>query len=188
MTHCSQEEGSALASVLFGDFNPGGRLVQTWPRAITQLPSRLDYDIRKGRTYMYFKGQPLYPFGFGLSYTTFKYSNLKVSSDNIQTGKPLTISFDITNTGKRAGDEVAQLYVRHLHSEVQRPQKELKGFERITIQPGETKTVSLKLHAKDLAYWNEIKKAFTVEPDRIQLQIDSSSDDIRLTEEVQVKE
>jgi len=186
MTHCSQEEGSALASVLFGDFNPAGRLVQTWPLAISQVPPRLDYDIRKGRTYMYFKGKPLYPFGFGLSYTTFQYSNLKVSSDNIQAGKPLTISFDITNTGKRAGDEVPQLYVRHLHSEVQRPKKELKGFKRITIKPGETKKVSLKLHAKDLAYWNEVKKAFTVEPDQIQLQIGNSSDDIRLTKEIQV--
>ncbi|HKE58598.1 MAG TPA: glycoside hydrolase family 3 C-terminal domain-containing protein, partial [Pyrinomonadaceae bacterium] len=114
----SQEEGNALADVLFGDYNPAGRLVQTWPSALDQLPPMLDYDIRHGRTYMYFKGEPLYPFGYGLSYTTFAYSNLRVSSSTVSGKTAVTVSVDVKNTGSRAGDEVVQLYVTHLNSAV----------------------------------------------------------------------
>ncbi|MGH7237572.1 MAG: glycoside hydrolase family 3 C-terminal domain-containing protein, partial [Candidatus Saccharimonadales bacterium] len=163
ITHCSQEQGNALADALFGDINPGGRLVQTWPASLSQLPPMMDYNIRDGRTYMYFKGKPLYPFGYGLSYTTFKYSNLVTSADKVGANGDITVSADITNTGGREGDEVVQLYVKHLKSKVKRPEKELKGFKRITLKPGETKTVNIKLPAASLAYWDTGKKSFIVE-------------------------
>ncbi len=180
MTHNSQELGNALADVLFGDVNPGGRLVQTWPRSLEQLPPRLDYNIRNGRTYMYFKGEPLYPFGYGLSYTTFAYSNLRLSAEHLPEDGELTVSLDVTNTGDRAGDEVVQLYVRYLHSTVERPKKELKGFKRITLQPGETQTVTLPLKAASLAYWEVERQRWVVEPGPVQLMLGSSSADIRL--------
>jgi beta-glucosidase len=103
---------------------------------------------------MYFKGDPLYPFGFGLSYTTFKFSNLKTSSARLTKDGSVTVSVDVTNTGGVAGDEVVQLYVKHLKSEVERPREALKGFQRVTIQPSETKTVEIPMKASDLAYWN----------------------------------
>src|SRR5271167_3993746 len=112
MTHCSEEEGNALADVLFGDFNPAGRLVQTWPKSLAQLPPMMDYNIRHGRTYLYFKGEPLYPFGYGLSYTTFAYSNLQTSLPALDHSGSVMVSVDVQNTGARAGDEVVQLYVK----------------------------------------------------------------------------
>ena len=134
----NQEEGRALASVLFGDYNPAGRLVQTWPKALEQLPPMMDYDIRHGRTYMYFRDTPLYPFGYGLSYTTFAYSNLKVNRN----GEILDVSVKLKNTGQREGDEVVQLYVKHLNSKVERPLRELKGFTRVHLAPQEEKAIS----------------------------------------------
>jgi len=133
MAHSSQDEGTALAKVLFGDYNPGGHLVTTWPKSVDQLPPMMDYDIRHGRTYMYFKGDPLYPFGYGLSYTTFSYANLKTSAAEVASDGTVTISVDVTNTGSQTGDEVVQLYVKHLKSKVQRPLEELKGFQRVTL-------------------------------------------------------
>ncbi len=155
MAHSSQDEGTALAQVLFGDYNPGGHLVVTWPKSIDQLPPMMDYNIRDGRTYMYFKGEPLYPFGYGLSYTTFKYSKLRTSSAEMDKDGSITVSVDVTNTGSRAGDDVVQLYVKHLGSKVERPNEELKGFKRVTIQPNETKTVQIALQASTLAWWDE---------------------------------
>jgi beta-glucosidase len=113
MTHNAQEMGTAIADVLFGDYNPGGRLVQTWPKSLDQVPAMMDYDIRHGRTYMYFKGDPLYPFGYGLSYTTFRYSKLRVSARQLAAKGNVTVSVDVTNTGTRQGDEVVELYVKH---------------------------------------------------------------------------
>jgi beta-glucosidase len=110
----SQELGSALADVLFGDYNPAGRLVQTWPKSLDQLPPMMDYNIRNGRTYMYFKGEPLYPFGYGLSYTTFTYSNLKTSAETLAKNGAITVSVDVQNSGKAAGEEVVQLYVKDM--------------------------------------------------------------------------
>jgi beta-glucosidase len=164
MTHNSQEMGNALADVLFGDYNPAGRLVQTWPKSLDQLPPMMDYNIRDGRTYMYFKGQPLYPFGYGLSYTTFKYSNLKTSSPTLAKDGSLTVSVDVKNTGKRAGDEVVQLYVKHDQSALEHPAQELRGFKRVNLQPGETKTVEIPLAAGTLGYWDTNKNASVVEP------------------------
>ena len=180
MAHNSQEMGNALADVLFGDYNPAGRLVQTWPRSDSDLPPMMDYNIRNGRTYMYFKGEPLYPFGHGLSYTTFEYSNLRTDVDRLAAGSALTVSVDVRNTGDRAGDEVVQLYVSHLDSRVERPQRELKGFRRVTIEPGATETVEIPLAAAALAYWDVDEDRFEVENDRVEIQVGSSSADIRL--------
>lgn len=187
MTHASQDEGTALAQVLFGDYNPGGHLVVTWPKSLDQLPPMMDYNIRDGRTYMYFKGEPLYPFGYGLSYTTFKYSNLHTSSPQLAKDGTVTVSVDVTNTGKRAGDEVVQLYVRHLHSKVERPLEELKGFKRIGLQPGETKTVQIPLQASTLAWWDEKLPGFRVEAEPVRLMIGDSSADIQMSTEVRVQ-
>ena len=175
----SQELGNALADVLFGDVDPGGRLVQTWPKSLDQLPPMMDYDIRHGRTYMYFKGEPLYPFGYGLSYTTFRYDNLRLSSPALKDSVNITV--DVTNTGDRVGDEVVQLYVSHENSKVVRPLKELKGFSRITLHPNETKTVSFRIGRRDLAFWNVARHRFETEKDQIKVMVGGSSADQKLT-------
>ncbi|HEU4387792.1 MAG TPA: glycoside hydrolase family 3 C-terminal domain-containing protein, partial [Blastocatellia bacterium] len=186
LAHNSQEEGNALADVIFGDYNPAGRLVQTWPRTIDQLPAMMDYDIRHGRTYMYFKGQPLYAFGYGLSYTTFKYSNLRTSASSLAAKGSVSISVDVTNTGSRAGEEVVQMYATHLNSSVDRPLKELKGFKRIGLEPGQSRTVTLPLKGEQLAYWDPIKKSWTVESGTVRIQIGASSADLKLGREIRV--
>ena len=186
ITHNSQELGSALADVIFGDVNPAGRLVQTWPKSLEQLPPMMDYNIRNGRTYMYFKGEPLYPFGYGLSYTNFKYANLKTSNPKLNSKGMLTVSVDITNAGEKEGDEVVQLYAKHLQSKVEHPNQELKGFQRITLKPHETKTVNIPLKAENLAYWNVKQHKFVVEKDKIELLIGSSSADIRARQTIAV--
>ena len=180
----SQEEGHALATVLFGDYNPAGRLVQTWPKSLEQLPPMMDYDIRHGRTYMYFRDTPLYPFGFGLSYTSFQYRDLRtsVSSDNT-----IDVSVAVKNTGRRAGDEVVQLYVRHVNSRVQRPLKELKDFARIHLAPQEEKSVKLSLPASRLAYWNAETDRWVVEKDQIEITVGGSSADARVKKTIQVR-
>jgi beta-glucosidase len=187
MAHSSEDEGTALAKVLFGDYNPGGHLVTTWPRSVDQLPPMMDYDIRHGRTYMYFKGDPLYPFGYGLSYTTFRYANLKASSARVAKDGAITVSVDVTNTGSRAGDEVVQLYVKHLMSKVVRPVEELKGFQRVTLKPGETKTVQIPLKASALAYWDVSQGKFKVEGEPVKLMIGCSSKEIKLSTRVTVQ-
>jgi beta-glucosidase len=186
MTHASQETGNGLAEVLFGKVNPAGRLVQTWPSSITQLPSMMDYDIRHGRTYMYFKEKPLYPFGYGLSYTSFAYSNLTTDLNEIGKEGAVKITADVKNTGKVDGEEVVQLYVRFPDSKVERPLKQLKGFTRVAIKAGETKKVTLNLKASDLAYWDEKKHAFVVEPGKIEIMVGASSADIRLKKSINV--
>jgi beta-glucosidase len=180
MAHNSQEEGNALADALFGDYNPAGRLVTTWPMSLDQLPPMMDYNIRDGRTYMYFKGKPLYPFGYGLSYTSFEYSNLKTSAEQIGADGEITVSVDLRNSGSRAGDEVVQMYVSHVGSKVDRPTEELKGFQRVRLEPGKKTTVRLRLKASDLAYWNVEKGAWNVEADQVNVLIGSSSADIKL--------
>ncbi|MBZ5681365.1 MAG: glycoside hydrolase family 3 C-terminal domain-containing protein [Acidobacteriia bacterium] len=186
MAHNSQEEGNALADALFGDYNPGGRLVVTWPQSLDQLLPMMDYDIRHGRTYMYFKGKPLYPFGYGLSYTSFEYSNLKVSSEQVGSSGEVTVSVDVRNSGKRAGDEVVQLYVKHIGSTVERPLEELKGFKRVALGPGEKQTVRLVVSGSVLSYWDVTKGSFQVEPDEVNLTVGSSSTDIRLQKTISV--
>jgi beta-glucosidase len=133
IAHAAQEQGTAIAEVLFGDCNPAGRLNQTWPKSLDQIPPMMDYDIRHGRTYMYLRGEPLYPFGYGLSYTTFKYSNLRYRSG--------TVSVDVTNTGKRSGDEVVQLYERAGDG------KQLRAFARVSLKPNETRPIKMPFTA-----------------------------------------
>ena len=178
----SQEEGRALASVIFGDYNPAGRLVQTWPRSLEQLPPMMDYDIRHGRTYMYFRDTPLYPFGYGLSYTTFAYRDLKVS----QSRESIDVNVALKNTGQREGDEVVQLYVKHLDSKVARPLKELKGFTRVHLAPQEEKIVRISVPVSRLAYWNAETDRWVVEKDQIEITVGGSSSDARLRKTIRV--
>jgi beta-glucosidase len=182
-----QEEGRALATVLFGDYNPAGRLVQTWPRSLEQLPPMMDYDIRRGRTYMYFRDTPLYPFGYGLSYTTFAYRDLKTSATSLSASEPLEVSVTVKNTGQRSGDEVVQLYVRHLNSSVSRPLKELKAFTRVYLLPREEKSVKLSLPASRVAYWNAETDRWVVEKDQIEIIVGGSSTDARLRKTIAVR-
>ena len=186
MTHCSEQEGAALADVLFGDSNPAGRVTVTWPQSLAQVPPMMDYNLRHGRTYMYFKAKPLYAFGHGLSYTSFRYANLRISSSRLREDGEATVSVDVTNTGSRAGDEVVQMYVQHVGSKVDRPSKELRGFTRLSLKPGETQSVQLPLQAKDLAYWNVSADKWTVEHDRVRVMVGGASDAIKLTKLIAV--
>jgi beta-glucosidase len=190
-SHNGQDEGTSIADVLFGGYDPAGRLVQTWVRSVDQLPPMMDYNIRHGRTYMYLKDEPLYPFGFGLSYTTFKYGRVKMSADSVAKDGEVNCSVDVTNTGSRDGDEVAQLYVRHMGAEkpggVAWPIRELKGFERVAIARGATRTVTFTLKAKDLAYWDEAASRWTVEAEPVEIQIGGSSADARAVKTLRVE-
>jgi beta-glucosidase len=186
MTHCSQETGPALADVLFGDYNPAGRLTQTWVKSLTDLPTMMDYNIRNGRTYMYFKGTPLFPFGYGLSYTTFAYSNLTTSADALDANGSIAVNVDVTNSGAKDGEEVVQLYVQHVTSTVARPVQELRGFARVAIPPGTKKTVTMILRGKDLAYWDSTKTSFVVESNQVKLLIGASSADIKVNKTITV--
>jgi beta-glucosidase len=178
LTNNSQELGNGLADVIFGDFNPAGRTTQTWVKSITDLPAMMNYDITKGRTYMYFKGKPLYPFGYGLSYTTFDYSGLFIKGQNPDGS--IEVRVNVKNTGKRHGEEVVQLYVSFPDSKVERPVKQLKGFKRVFIPSGETQQVDFILSPEDLAYWSTDAHRFVVEPGKIHIMIGASSEDIRL--------
>jgi len=176
ITHCSQEQGHAIADALFGKVNPGGRTTQTWVRDILDLPPMMDYDIRHGRTYMYHKGNVLYPFGYGLSYTTFQYGQARILR---QDKKAIEVSVPVTNTGSHDGDEVVQLYVAYPDSKVEHPQKQLKAFERVHIRKGETKEVVLSIQRSDLTYWDTARHAFVPEKGCLHFMIGASSADIR---------
>jgi len=149
-----QAGGTALAEMLFGDTNPSGRLPVTVYRSTADLPPFGDYAMAN-RTYRYFRGKPLYPFGHGLSYTTFAYDNLRLSKGKISLDEPLTVQADVTNTGPRAGDEVAQLYLSYPPTSPRNPIRQLRGFQRVSLAPGETKTVSFTLTPQDLALVND---------------------------------
>lgn len=188
MAQNSQETGTALADVLFGDYNPAGRLTQTWVKDITDLPDLLDYNIRNGRTYMYFQGKPLYAFGHGLSYTSFVYNSITTNKNTLEKDKDITVSVSVTNTGKREGEEVVQLYVKSMDSAIQQPIKALKAFQRVALKAGETKIVALTLKAKNLEYWNVNKQQFELEKGQIELQVGGASDAIFLTKKITIKE
>jgi beta-glucosidase len=181
-----QAGGSAIADALFGDYNPGGRLPVTFYRDTSDLPPFEDYRMA-GRTYRYFTGKPLYPFGHGLSYTTFAYKNLRTSAETLTRAGRLTVRVDVTNTGTRAGDEVVQLYVQHVGSRVERSRQDLRGYARIALKPGETRAVAFPLAASSLAYWSPNQHAWEVEPDSVRLQVGASSADIRLTKAIRVR-
>jgi beta-glucosidase len=180
-----QAGGSAIADVLFGDYNPGGRLPVTFYRNVSDLPPFEDYAM-KGRTYRYFTGTPLYAFGHGLSYTTFAYRNLRASAPTLSSTGTATVAVNVTNTGQRAGDEVVQLYVSHPASKVARPVRELRGYQRVTLRPGETRTVRFALPASSLAYWDERTDRWVVEAAAVRVQIGASSADIRLEQTIRV--
>ena len=176
VTHCSQEQGHGVADVLFGKVNPAGRTTQTWVKDILDLPHMMDYDIRHGRTYMYFKGQPLYPFGYGLSYTRFEYGQAKVVKQDKQ---KVIVSVPVKNAGSLDGDEVVQLYVSYPESQVEHPARQLKAFQRVNIPAGTTRDVVLEVAKSDLTYWDAERHAFIPESGRIHFAIGASSADIR---------
>jgi beta-glucosidase len=182
-----EEGGNAIADVIFGDVNPGGRLPQTVYASENQVPPQDEYDVTKGFTYMYLNGEPLFPFGHGLSYTQFKYSKLQVASKQIPTNGKVTVSVDVKNTGKREGDEVVQLYVRDVKCSVKRPTKELRGFERISLKPGEQRTVTFTVPGEQLAFYDEKTHGFVVEPGAFEFMVGSSSADIRLKSPIDVR-
>lgn len=177
-----EQGGTAVAEVLFGDYNPGGRLPLTYYKSLDELPAFDDYDITKGRTYKYFKDDVLYPFGYGLSYTTFKYSDLQVSDGE----EEVTLSFRLKNTGKRTGDEVAQVYVKLPGRDEIMPIKELKGFERISLKSGESRTVQIKLRKDLLRYWDEAEGKFVYPSGNYNMMVGASSADIRLQRDVSI--
>jgi beta-glucosidase len=148
-----QSAGTAVADVLFGDYNPAGRLPVTFYKSDSDLPDFSSYDM-SNRTYRYFKGEALYPFGYGLSYTTFSYGNFSVPS-SVKAGNKLTASIKVTNTGKLNGDEVVQLYVSQQNQNMHAPIKALKGFKRISLKAGESKTITFQLTPEDLSVVNE---------------------------------
>ncbi|MFO7851266.1 MAG: glycoside hydrolase family 3 C-terminal domain-containing protein [Bacteroidota bacterium] len=180
ITQSSQEMGNGLADILFGKVSPAGRLVQTWSASIDNLLPILDYNIRHGRTYMYDKHEPLFPFGHGLSYTSFEYSDLKLEKETLKEGEVVDVSLTVQNTGTVNSDEVVQLYVSFPDSKVKRPVKALKGFKRIHIPAGESMTVTIPLEADELRYWNVEKHDFILERGKIKLMVGASSEDIRL--------
>jgi beta-glucosidase len=186
MAHNSEEQGNGLANVLFGDYNPAGRLTQTWVRSMEDLPPMMDYNIRHGRTYMYAAQKPLYAFGYGLSYTSFRYAKLKVNGSELDRSGMTNVTVEVTNTGAREGDEVVQLYVTHEGSKVERAHEELKGFERVHLKAGETKVVTIPLHKEALAYWDESAGKFVVEADSVDVRVGGASDNLPLHETVKI--
>ena len=147
------EGGSAVADVIFGDYNPAGRLPVTYYSSVDQLPPFEDYDM-ENRTYRYFSGTPLYPFGYGLSYTTFSYSDLTLP-EKIEAGSDVKVSVSVTNTGKMAGDEVVQLYITDEKASTPRPLRQLEGFKRVHLNAGESKTVEFTLKAEQFSMINK---------------------------------
>lgn len=180
LTQCSQELGHAVSDVIFGHYNPAGRLTQTWVKNITDLPHMMDYDITHGRTYMYFKEKPLYPFGYGLSYTSFNYSGTTLNDRVIERGDTLRVCFNLKNSGNMDGDEVVQLYVSARKHTDKDPIKQLKAFQRISLRKGETKKVELTVPYTELQVWDEKQSRFILPDKEMTLEIGASSSDIRL--------
>ncbi|MFB9802605.1 glycoside hydrolase family 3 C-terminal domain-containing protein, partial [Streptomonospora salina] len=186
-SHAGQETGNALASVLYGDANPAGRLPQTWYRSAEDLPAMNDYDvIDSGHTYQYFEGDPLYAFGHGLSYTDFEYGKPELDRKRIGADGTVTVRVPVTNTGERGGDEVVQLYTSQKRSRVQQPAKELRDFERVHVEAGETAAVELEIDAADLAFWDVTSGSMVVERAKHDVLVGSSSADIRRTARIKV--
>lgn len=173
-----QEQGSAIADALFGDVNPNGKLTTTWYTGDTTLPPIGDYDLRKGRTYLYFKGTPLFPFGHGLSYTTFAYGPLTITPSPDDPAS-VSVSVDVTNSGARVGAEVVQLYLREQSTSLPRPQQRLRGFKKVPLAPGQTTTVTFNLSRADLQLWDPTRHDWRVEPGTVGIAVGSSSADIR---------
>ncbi len=180
------ESGNAIADALFGDVNPGGKLPVTWPRTVGQVPIYYNHmntgrppeaNNRYTSKYLDVPWTPQFPFGYGLSYTQFKITNLQLSAQQIKANGTLTVSVEVDNVGKRAGDEVVQLYIRDVAASMTRPVKELKGFQRVTLKPGEKKRLEFRLTAEHLGFWNR-EMRFVVEPGEFKLMVGSNSDDL----------
>jgi beta-glucosidase len=182
-----EEAGTALANVLVGDYNPAGRLPYTVYDSLDQIPPQDEYDVTKGFTYLYFGGKPQFAFGHGLSYTTFRYTGLKITPGQTAASGKISVSLDVQNMGARAGSEVVQLYVHATQASVKRPIKELRGFQRINLGAKEKKPVTFTLPVADLAFYDVKTKQFVVEPGAFDIMVGSSSEDIRLRDKVQVK-
>lgn len=182
-----QEAGHAVASVLFGDFNPGGKLPITIPKSVGQLPMFYNHKPSARRGYLFDDAQPLYPFGFGLSYTTFEISSPELKDQTIGVDGETEVYVTVTNTGSRFGSEVVQMYIRDKFSSVTRPVKELKGFKKIWLEPGESKVVSLPITKKSLAFY-DINMNYRVEPGEFEIMVGSSSRDKDLQKTVLIVE
>jgi beta-glucosidase len=177
--YLGQETGHAVADVLFGDFNPGGKLPISFPRSAGHLPVFYNYKPSARRGYLFADVSPLFAFGYGLSYTSFELKNVRLAKEKIKRTESTHISADVTNTGKRAGTETVQLYIRDLVSSVTRPVKELKSFQKVLLQPGETKTVTLEITPDSLAFY-DVKMKYVVEPGEFEIMVGSSSRDVDL--------
>jgi beta-glucosidase len=178
--------GTAIAEVLFGDYNPSGKLTMTFPKTVGQIPFNFpskpnaQWEGEKSRV-----NGALYYFGHGLSYTSFSYSNLKISPTKQKESGPITVTLDVKNTGSREGVEIVQLYTRDLVSSVTTYEKNLRGFARVSLKPDETKAVSFVLTPHDLSLWDRNMK-FVVEPGRFRIMVGASSEDIRLSGEFDI--
>jgi beta-glucosidase len=188
-----QEAGNAIADVLFGDVNPSGKLPTTFPKRLQDNPTYINFPGESGKKVYYGEGlfvgyryydkkdiEPLFPFGYGLSYTTFAYKNLTLNADEYELGDEIQVSLEVQNTGARAGKEVMQLYIRDVESSLMRPEKELKAFAKIALEPGETKTVTLTLDQDALSFYDPAQKQWVVEPGEFKVLVGSSSHDIHL--------
>jgi beta-glucosidase len=181
-----QRGGNAMADVLFGDVNPAGRLPVTFYKADEKLPAFDDYSMHN-RTYRYFSGEALYPFGYGLSYTRFSYSNLNVNQKTFAADESIKVRMQLKNTGKYAGDEVVQVYIKPINPQRARALKELRAVERVHLQKGEQQELSFTLLPnKDLLIYDEQKKAYAVDAGRYEIQVGASSSDIRLRQEIDI--
>jgi beta-glucosidase len=186
-----QEAGNAIADVLFGDVNPSGKLPQTFPVRLEDNPTYLNFPGENGKVlygerlfvgYRYYDKKrvaPLFPFGFGLSYTTFEYGDLELSATRIGPDETLEVSITVTNTGSRGGKEVVQVYVRDVEAHLQRPEKELKAFAKVALEPRERKTVTLVLTRESLAYFDDRSREWVVEAGTFEVLVGASSQDIR---------
>jgi beta-glucosidase len=186
-----QECGNAIADVLFGDVNPSGKLPQTFPKRLEDNPAFINYPGENGQVYYgeglfvgyrYYekkKIEPLFPFGYGLSYTTFEYGNLTLNASEYEYGDDVQVRVDVTNTGQREGQEIVQLYVRDEESSLVRPEKELKAFKKVVLKPGETQTVDFKLDVRALSFYDPRQKGWVAEAGEFAVLVGSSSQDIR---------
>ncbi len=182
-----QEQGHAIAGVLFGDVNPSGKVNTTWYASDSDLPDLHDYNIRNNRTYMYFKGKPLYPYGYGLSYTSYEYSDLKVSTSKVAKDGSVEVSFTVKNTGKMDGDEITQLYIRNGAWKKEKAARKLRGFERVSVKSGESKRVTIKLDYEAFSQWAGKGDTFEVCAGEYTLEVGSSSEAIHLSQKITVE-
>jgi beta-glucosidase len=193
------EGGNAIAAVLAGDVNPSGKLPVTFPRQLSDTPADTLHDYN-GKKEAYAEGvlvgyrwydaksiAPLFPFGYGLSYTTFSISDLKLSAESIHSGEPVTVTATVTNSGKVPGAEVVQLYIGDSSATVMRPPKELKGFQKVTLQPGESKAVQFDLDSRAFSYWDEKAGDWKIDPGLFQIRVGTSSRDLPLEKDLAVK-